>query len=158
METPPTTENVEESETETISSDNTEVGTAEPSSGEEDTQKTSLGEEEPAEDKPQAKNRTHADWEDHFPPLEYTRPENITDRLEVYKDELDQRLAAKEVGLLAKIDQDIHQSYYNMWVDEANWIFRSAVTIKARQQRMRRKKDDATEEDVPTAKESHENV
>ena len=84
------------------------------------TQKTPIG---------QGKAEHHANWGPFYPAFTHKEPADLVGRLAEFETNLNQILAMKEILKLAKIDQDLHRSYYNMWVDESNQTFRAVVRV-----------------------------
>ena len=71
-------------------------------------------------------------WVDYVPVFTYKTPENLAGRLEETLDTTNEILKVKELFKLATMDQELHDSYYRLWVDDSNRLFRMAVLYKRR--------------------------
>lgn len=71
-------------------------------------------------------------WVDFVPEFTHKYPKTLEGRIIEFLDTTDETLKCKELYKLAVLDQEIHDSYYRMWVLDANRLFRSAVLFKRR--------------------------
>ena len=135
--------------TETIPESSTKEATSHDSSREtpDMSQETSQNKQETEEDRDQGQTLpenpnsprqdttkmpgSHANWGSFFPPLSKSFPISLESRVKEHFSELEQRLVVKEL-LLAKVDKIFISRTNDMWVGEANQIFRSLVRTKNR--------------------------
>jgi len=79
-------------------------------------------------------------WVDFVPELTNKRPESVYEHLVEEQENLNDRLAEKELLKVSYLDQNAHKSYYKLWVTDSNNLFRSLVRVKYRKLS---KKDDS---------------
>lgn len=81
----------------------------------------------PTSDEPRGKP-----WVDFVPIYTHKYPETMDGRLDEQIDTLNQIFRLKEAYKLAAIDQEIHHSYYQMWLNESNELFRTMIRLRLR--------------------------
>ena len=71
-------------------------------------------------------------WVDFYPEFTHKKPKTLAGRLVEHRDTLSQILKNKELFKLRTLDIYIHRSYYKMWVNDSNRIFRNATRLRIR--------------------------
>lgn len=129
--------------------------TADSASGQEELSGQSENEDSPEPSPPEAMGLegTEAEasdprgtpWVDFVPEFTHKTPETLHERLEEEQQNLDDRLREKEWLKISLLDRNAHKSYYQMWVEDGNQLFRSLIRVKYRKEAAANQDDDLWE-------------
>lgn len=94
---------------------------------------------------PEASDPRGTPWVDFVPEFTHKVPEELHEKLDEEQRNMDDRLREKEWLKISLLDRNAHKSYYQMWVEDGNQIFRALVRLKYRKEAAKNQDEDLWE-------------
>lgn len=94
---------------------------------------------------PEASDPRGTPWVDFVPEFTHKAPEDLHEKLDEEQRNMDDRLREKEWLKISLLDRNAHKSYYQMWVEDGNHIFRALVRLKYRKEAAKNQDEDLWE-------------